>query len=194
MSNRKPWLRYHKPGAPVREFREPEKKPRELFWARLWLIAGLQIGAHRLYLWQYKKAFVWFLILNICVVFLLIFAEVMFPKNVEKAVSIGVPILWIVIIAIEYRRLPKLVMTVNQKQFGSRILNNPLLRGEIGLYSAMRPVMMLAGLSYFGFVISASLLGESGVIPGFLVLITGLSLLVSYRQYSEIQKQDIEND
>lgn len=51
----KPWLNY-KSEAPEKEYYKVPKKRRKFAWALFWLIAYGHIGAHRLYLWDAKKA------------------------------------------------------------------------------------------------------------------------------------------
>jgi len=190
MGKRKPWLKYHKLNAPVREYHAPPKTPRELFWARFWLIVGVQIGAHKAYLWQYKSAFLWFLFYSSIVIGLLPVGDLVFPENAESFVAISLIPIWIIIICIEYRRLPKLVRTANEEQFGEKEFDDPILRGEIGPYAEMRPIILALVVSYFGLIIIAIGWPNSNLalVPLLLVFIT---ISFATIQYSKIRKQKL---
>jgi len=189
MKTRKPWLNYHKPGAPVREFHEPPKKPRELFWARFWLIVGMHAGAHFIYLRKFKSAVLWFLAFQGILLFLLIFIAARFPEDDERIVSIIVPLIWIVVIAFEYRRLPQKVKTANEKIFGRRVIHDERLQGEIGPYGAMRPVMLLCLISFLVYFVSLNALGDDNLLVWAAHLFFMISLFIAFRKYSAIKKQ-----
>lgn len=113
----KPWLKYHKPGAPVREFHDEPKSERKILTARFWLIFGSHIGAHQFYLWRPKSAAKWFLAyLTWAILFDLI--PRLFESHTSVYVAGAMVLLWIVVVMIEFRKLPHLVKVANERVFG----------------------------------------------------------------------------
>jgi len=149
----KPWLNYHKPGAPVREYHPKKHKPRQLIWARMWLLSGL----HRFYLRQPWKGIL--LIFGLLV--LNLFSAIWMDKYPDEPSRIQLMISFVpmfTLYAIEYFRLPGLVRDANIKTFGKRAKTVPEMQGLIGEYAALRPVVLCFITTYmliqFGVVFS----------------------------------------
>lgn len=154
-SNRKPWLKYEKVGATTREFHTPVLKPRELFWARLWLVFSGHLGGHQIYLGNSKSALKWLAGSFTLFIAAAILLEMIVP-DIDHNKSVLIPILvWFVAVAFEYRRLPKLVKSANLRMFGQKAEHDPVMRGEIGPYSRMRPIVFVyIILAVSGFAVS----------------------------------------
>ena len=113
----KPWLNYTS-DAPEREYPKKPKKKRQFKWALFWLVIGAHFGAHRLYLWQPKKALallgLYFILLILGLILSLIFVEL---SGVSEGTVIGIiqflPVL--LIIAIELPGLKRRVQLANKK-------------------------------------------------------------------------------
>ena len=110
----KPWLNY-KSDAPEREYFTPPKTKRHFKWALLWLLLGAHIGAHRLYLWDYKKAgaiFAFYLLGSIALI--QIFSESFeHGETTLKALVSVIPSL--LIVAFELPKLKRRVEFKNKK-------------------------------------------------------------------------------
>jgi len=185
----KPWLKYHKEGAPVREFHAHAKKPRELFWARFWLITGSHIGAHRLYLWKYKSAALWIVGFQIATPVFLLICIGLFPQDDGRVISILALIFWLAVLALEYVRLSKMVSQANKLNFENLTDDDYRLRGEIGPFGAMKGVVRWSALFFFICIIVFLLLGENNLLVGAMLVLFMLCLLVMYRQYLSIEKR-----
>lgn len=110
----KPWLNY-KSDAPEREYFEAPRKKRQFKWALFWLIVGGHWGAHRLYLWDGKKAIViLILFLASFVVFSIILVR-WFELTEGTAVEIAPFIPWLLIVFFELPRLNARVGFKNKK-------------------------------------------------------------------------------
>jgi len=196
MGSRKPWLNYHKPGAPVREYHEPRKKVRELFWARFWLVFYSFFGIHRFYLGQTKAGILW-LVVGLPYSFLLAFSGTMILESADNQWMSVIPFLiWMCAIVLEYKRLPKLVRAANKKIFGRRVLHDVRLQGEIGPYGAMRPIISALAISYLcAFIIDLN--WPNSAIAVLAVLLIFIMFVVAIIQYSKIRKirdEDFKND
>ena len=113
----KPWLNY-KSDAPVREYPEKAKKKRHFKWALFWLLLGGHMGAHRLYLWDDKKAvfiMAFFFISFLCSLFFfaLIYAALDYSEVSEDNI-VGIAALFNVILIIIFE-LPRLKRRVDFK-------------------------------------------------------------------------------
>lgn len=118
----KPWLNYSS-DAPVREYSKRIRKKRSYRWALFWLVLLGHCGAHRLYLWDAKKAgliilfyfFSFFTILFISALLLLQLCEL--PFDVFEGISLTLAqfVPWILIILFELPRLKHNVHLTNQK-------------------------------------------------------------------------------
>jgi len=111
-NNPKPWLNY-KSDVPEREYFTPPKKKRYFKWALIWLILGAHFGAHRLYLWQPKKAlallFLYFTLLVLCFVLSHVSAELTdFSEDTLLGIIQFLPMILIIVI-----ELPGLKRRVN---------------------------------------------------------------------------------
>jgi len=150
----KPWLSYHKPNAPVREYSPKQKKPRLLIYARILLLSCL--GLHRFYLRQIWQGF---LILAL-LVFVRITAISISPQDQNEWTLLNYVVNFLpifTILLIEYLRLPKLVKKANADIFGVENLNTDLLQGEIGIYGELRPVVMFIMTCHVFCILSISI-------------------------------------
>jgi len=134
----KPWLKYHKSSAPVRDVPPLKKKPRQLIWARLWLLAGF----HRFYLGQPLKALLFFLALFTALPIGMVTAAILkLDRFVPLEIIAFVP--YFGVFVVEYIRLPTLVKNANIKIFGPRAKYAPEMQGNIGPYYKLRPIVLL---------------------------------------------------
>lgn len=147
-NSRKPWLKYRNPDKPARKYHIEDKKPRQLIWARLWLVLGFSVGAHRFYLWDYRVGGI---LASIYCIFsiLLTFSMQRFFSHLSDDVAETVSLLIYLLVAIpigvyEWRRLPERIRAANLRAFGPSNAKEPNYHGEIGKYSALRPTVVLA--------------------------------------------------
>lgn len=143
MGKRKPWLNYHKAGAPVREFNATPKRPRELFYARLWLLVGASVGAHRFYLWRPRSAIIWLLGYNVFPYVPAYAVESFFPESNGRVWLTVLVFIWVVIVAIECFRLNKMVVAANRKEFGREAIHNNGMQGQIGPYGPLQRTSLI---------------------------------------------------
>lgn len=147
-NSRKPWLKYRNPDKPARKYHIEDKKPRQLIWARLWLVLGFSVGAHRFYLWDYRVGGIWASIYCIFSI-LLTFSMQRFFTHLSDDFAETVSLLIYLLVAIpigvyEWRRLPERIRAANLRAFGPSNAKEPNYHGEIGKYSALRPTDVLA--------------------------------------------------
>lgn len=120
--NAKPWLNY-KSDAPEREYFKAPKKKRKFGWALFWLIAGGHIGAHRLYLWDAKKAGLIILFYFVSFIAILVMSALLLPQFFEMSfetherISIDLATFtpWFLIILLEFFKLRQRVDSTNKK-------------------------------------------------------------------------------
>ncbi|WP_416878730.1 hypothetical protein [Litorimonas sp.] len=147
-NSRKPWLKYRNPDKPGRKYHIEDKKPRQLIWARLWLVLGFSVGAHRFYLWDYRAGGIWASIYCIFSILLTFSMQRFFsflPDDVVETVSLLIYLVIAIPIGVyEWRRLPKRIRAANLGAFGQSIAKEPNCHGEIGKYSVLRPTVLLA--------------------------------------------------
>lgn len=115
--HQKPWLNYTS-DAPEREYFKAPKKKRKFGWALFWLIVGAHFGAHRLYLWQPKKALallgLYFILLILGLVLLLTVVEnIGFSESIATGIVQLFPVL--LIITFELPGLKRRVDLANKK-------------------------------------------------------------------------------
>lgn len=113
----KPWLNY-KSDAPVRAYPKKPKTKRHFRWALFWLLVGGHIGAHRLYLWDAKKAvFIMVFVFLSFILSLFIMASIFDYNEYSDDTVVGIayliPIL--LIIVFELPRLKRRVDFKNKK-------------------------------------------------------------------------------
>lgn len=119
---KKPWLNY-KSNAPEREYFKAPKKKRKFGWALFWLVAGGHIGAHRLYLWDGKKAgfiIITYFMSFIAIVFLLSLLlpqmlDMTFEKHERVILDAASFTPWFLIIVFEFPKLRTNVNNANKK-------------------------------------------------------------------------------
>ena len=115
----KPWLNY-KSDAPEREYPPIQKKKRSFRCALFWLLFGGHCGAHRLYLWEPKKAGkililflgLYFLLL---IILLLFFGDISSGSEAEIAEGIAFLLPYLIIVVFEGMKLRGLVNAANKK-------------------------------------------------------------------------------
>ena len=110
----KPWLNY-KSDAPEREYFEPPRKKRKLGWALFWLIVGGHWGAHRLYLWDGKKAILIIAVFLLMVMLIPLLLVGILSLSEENAIGLAPFIPWVMIILFELPRLKARVQTKNKE-------------------------------------------------------------------------------
>ena len=147
-NSRKPWLKYRNPDKPAGKYHIGDKKPRQLIWARLWLVLGFSVGAHRFYLWDYRVGGIWASIYCIFSI-LLTFSMQRFFTHLSDDFAETVSLLIYLLVAIpigvyEWPRLPERIRAANLRAFGPSNAKEPNYHGEIGKYSALRPTVVLA--------------------------------------------------
>jgi len=110
----KPWLSY-KSDAPEREYFKTPKKKRQFKLALFWLLLGGYLGAHRFYMWDYKKAWVLIVLYNaVMITSLMIFSENLLSED-DPIVMIIFLLFWLLIIIIEFPRLKPRVKFKNEE-------------------------------------------------------------------------------
>jgi len=110
----KPWLNY-KSDAPEREYPKHVRKKRSFKWALFWLIVGGHWGAHRLYLWDSKKAVMLFIFTILSLIIFSILLVTMLGFNEDNAVDFAPFIPWFLIIIFELPKLKQRVEFKNKK-------------------------------------------------------------------------------
>jgi len=182
-------LNYHKPGAPVREFHPQEKKPRQLIWARLLLIAGL----HRFYLWQPWKGIFFIFALLVASSFSVSWTAI--AQNESSLIQLLISIFPLVALyAIEYFRLPRLVRDANVKAFGVRAKTAPEMQGLIGDYASLRPIVLCIIATYIFAIIASNLSW-----PSWMLNVAGIAYLIAFivflvQLHKIMKRQNLEHN
>jgi hypothetical protein len=110
----KPWLR-HKGKAPEKEYPKRARKKRSYKWALFWLILFGYYGAHRFYLWDYKKAWTLIAFYNLTMISaLIIFADNLFSEDDPRLVLVFL-LYWLLVFLFERPRLKVRVETKNKE-------------------------------------------------------------------------------
>jgi len=187
MKTRKPWLNYHKAGAPVREFHEPRKKPRELFWARFWIIVGGHVGAHQIYLKNWKIAVVWFFGAMLYLFISAIFMDTYSDGSTFKLLDIVPLLVWFAFITFKYQKLPELVKLANESIIDRKHLLDYQLRGEIGPYKSMKLIVCIIGVLYICAIIFDFFWPGSLYLSLFAILLF-VCWIIAIIQYSRLKK------
>ncbi len=148
-SERKPWLNYHKPGAPVREFNVPSRTARSLFIARIWLLVGANMGAHRFYLWKPRTAILFALIFHLLIYVPSLMFEHAYPELNPLYGTLLSFLCWTGLFVFEYYRLKMLTLNANHLEFGQETSNSDKMERKIRPYYALRPAGIALGVFYF---------------------------------------------
>ena len=181
----KPWLNYHKPNAPVREYSPKRKKPRLLIYARILLFSCF--GLHRFYLRQIWQGFL--ILALFAIVRIIAISNSPQDQNEWTLLHYVLNILPLFfILLIEYLRLPKLVKKANAMTFGAENLNTVLLRGEIGIYGRLRPIVMFFIFSLAVYFLSV-ILKLPQPISIILVLMALLTVFYFFLRLEKIKKK-----
>ncbi|WP_189580096.1 hypothetical protein [Litorimonas cladophorae] len=189
-------MEYHKAGAPVREYKSPPTRPRELFWARFWLFAATNVGGHYIYLKKTRVAVVWIVCTMIYWISVSIWHDALAPSE-DEWIYLALPFIpWLAVIAFEYRRLPEMVRQSNTAIFGKRAMYDPRMQGNIGPYGAMRPVCILMALSYICILVLAAgwPINDFVWLPfSLFFLLTGVAI-VQYTRITKRHSERLNND
>lgn len=195
---RKPWLKYENPDKPARNYSKAKEKPRQLIWARFWLVVGFKVGAHRFYLWDYRGGLLWiavYFLLNLIVIVLSSVILRVAPENsVEPILLIPVLLTVFAIGAYEWRKLPERIRTANREEFGSNALEKPKMQGRIGRYSALRPTFMIACFGFFIFLGTSFLRDPFPVLGVLLFCASSIIFIIHFILVGQRPDLELPND